>query len=238
MKKEAFPILLPTRNKAISEMGILPMKGLTMSKTWIKEFGYDPQHLYICTNEEIKEGEYMYDPVNKCVERCNEVNYIEKYGWLKIIATTDSSLSRLCSQCREFGSCQRKEGPCVNTSPIPASIPQSFIQKYIEQYNKGEKIEKVMVEYETKLTSQNGQLSITTDFKEKIPTGLGRELNKHSFSGEYTPKLNGNEIIIYEEEKKLYTLDEVEELIVNFTSHTREDVRNYILTNELPKTSL
>src|SRR5690606_13273419 len=51
---------------------------------------YQPQHLYIISNEEIKDGDWFYSPkVNKILR--NLFNKFEQ-GDKKIIATTDSSL--------------------------------------------------------------------------------------------------------------------------------------------------
>ena len=54
----------------------------------------------------------------------------------KIIATTDSSLRTMIPDMSGF--------PSYLVIP---SIPQSFIDKYVNEYNKGNKIEDAMVEY-------------------------------------------------------------------------------------------
>jgi hypothetical protein len=65
-------------------------------------------------------------------------------GYREILATTDSSL-----KLYESETIAKSAGFSLNTDDICIpSIPQSFIDKYVSEYNKGNKIEEVMVEYE------------------------------------------------------------------------------------------
>jgi hypothetical protein len=114
------------------------------------------QHLYIVSNEEIKEGDwFIYDgkiynefkssltpnvtinirlyPNLDLSEQFREV-YLSDCK--KIIATTDPIL---CKQDDEYNA----------TKNLP-QLQQSFIDKYISEYNKGNVITDVMVEYEDK----------------------------------------------------------------------------------------
>lgn len=87
-------------------------------------------NLYILSDDEIKDGDWIYHPLDvKPIHFYQTVDLIDpsSYGYKKIIATTDSSLSQV----------SRAE------IPQPSS---AFIQKYIDAYNSGEPIEKVMVE--------------------------------------------------------------------------------------------
>ena len=87
----------------------------------------NPQHLYIISDDEIKENNtHFYNPHSGQLHISgNHTDYIaiNKNGCKKIIATTDVSLGL----------------------PQPS---QQFIQKFIEEYNKGNVITEVMVEYE------------------------------------------------------------------------------------------
>ena len=84
------------------------------------------QHLYIISDDEIKENNtHFYNPHSGQLHISgNHTDYIaiNKNGCKKIIATTDVSLGL----------------------PQPS---QQFIQKYIEEYNKGNIITNVLVEY-------------------------------------------------------------------------------------------
>jgi hypothetical protein len=84
------------------------------------------KHLYITSDEEIKENDWVYDTwahmnIIWQVRPGDIGNHLLKC--YKIIASTDSSLKQL---------------------PI---IPQSFIDKYISEYNKRNVITEIIVEY-------------------------------------------------------------------------------------------
>lgn len=160
--KRAKVVMLPTNEKAIFDFNqiIKHDKGklhIAIAKSK-KENPFDQrwtgQHLYIISDDEIKEGDWIYNNINKSIEqviKVSNLHYIknlttktEKSGGSlpytngkKIIATTDSSL--------QFA---------IDKSPYPMEIhclpqpSQQFIQKYIEEYNKGNIIVDVLVEYE------------------------------------------------------------------------------------------
>ena len=87
---------------------------------------FEAQHLYIISDDEIKENNtHFYNPHSGQLHISgNHTDYIaiNKNGCKKIIATTDVSLGL----------------------PQPS---QQFIQKYVDEYNKGNIITNVLVEY-------------------------------------------------------------------------------------------
>ena len=89
------------------------------------------QHLYIISDDEIKEGDWFIDLKDNTIWQNKAKENMRKSIFpecKKIISTTDSSLSQTSR----------------------AEIPQpsdSFIKKYIEEYNKGNIITDVLVEY-------------------------------------------------------------------------------------------
>lgn len=94
------------------------------------KINFDSKHLYITSDKEIEKGDwyitnYVNEPNeverNKIIKSKNNKKLHYKYS--KIIATTDISLN------------------------IPL-IPQSFIEKYIKEYNKSNIITEVNVEYQ------------------------------------------------------------------------------------------
>lgn len=125
----------------------------------------DNRHLYIISDDEIKEGDWCLIDGNKIGKRTNKQTYPDCtdgeshlcYYYIingeersyhvshckKIITTTDTSLKPSCT-CTESAAiyCGSK---CQISLPQPS---QQFIEKYIEEYNKGKKITDVMVEYE------------------------------------------------------------------------------------------
>lgn len=105
-------------------------------------------HLYVISNDEkLESGDWFI--VNDIVHKCIGVNKVsediesnnglcyDKTKCKKIIAPTDSSLTKVVIN-GDFP---------VDGIPLPKPS-QSFIEKYIECYNKGEIIDDVMVEYE------------------------------------------------------------------------------------------
>ena len=151
MFKKTKVVMLPTNEKAT-----MALNGNKLSlKT--KALQEESQHLYFLSDEEIEDGEYGF-----CMNLFNQGNQpyqiifkmdseqrqamIELGGQknanvFKIIATTDTSL-RLTEIVKEDDSI---EFPYITSLPQPS---QSFIEKFVEEYNKGNVITEVMVEYE------------------------------------------------------------------------------------------
>ena len=115
------------------------------------------QHLYILSDDEIKEGDWCYvkedSPYPPTIEKVVSIkdnfiisnlgsSYINDSK--KIIATTDKSL-KIPRKDTHLNAVWKLDGALL---PQPS---QSFIEKYIEEYNKGNQIEEVMVEYEEDL---------------------------------------------------------------------------------------
>ena len=89
-----------------------------------------PQHLYFLSDEETRsEICWHYNHILKTIS--NEVST----GYKKIIATTDSNLN--------LDKRYKDGGEIVYLLPRPSN---SFIDKFVSEWNKGNKIEKVLVE--------------------------------------------------------------------------------------------
>ena len=144
MKKSAQVVMLPTNEKAniwLDNFGT----GLYNCPTGATGVIY--QHLYILSDEKIKEGDWFVGfadgSIKPFVKQADE-STVEINNWQlnkkghssnkKIIATTDNTV--------KFP----ERFPSFVTLP---QIPQSFIEKYVEEYNKGNVIADVMVEYES-----------------------------------------------------------------------------------------
>lgn len=98
-------------------------------------------HLYITSDEKLEEGDWCITPDNHpCI-----FGYDFRAMWSKkqilsckkIIASTDSSIKIVIPRHNDFDS--------IYNFP---KIPQTFIDYFISEYNKGNKIEKTQVEYE------------------------------------------------------------------------------------------
>lgn len=142
-------------------------------------------HLYIISSEEIKEGDwYMYCHFGEWIisnsreTLKNETNTLENLNkddyFKKIIATTDKSLT--------------KGMYCVSTGKYQESLPQpsqSFIEKFVDEYNKGNIITEVMVEYEepyknlvgSMVGSNIGHFILTEENKYRIKINPNNTIN-------------------------------------------------------------
>ena len=165
-------VMLPTNEKAND--WVTPKrfnKGVALSKSierlqnieyWEYDIDkcYTPQHLYILSDEEIKEGDWFieFDLKGTRSSYCNkpflcDIGNTENFiltkdngnfpfpeNCKKIIATNDKSLSN-----QVF----RKDGtPTSNYDFVLPQLSNSFIEKYVEEYNKGNLITEVIVEYQ------------------------------------------------------------------------------------------
>ena len=129
------------------------------------------QHLYIISDDEIKENNtHFYNPHSGQLHISgNHTDYIaiNKNGCKKIIATTDVSLGL----------------------PQPS---QQFIEKYIEEYNKGNVITDVLVEYDEiypKHFTYNPSENIITRLKVDKGNIITIKKVKDSYSREEVVKL-------------------------------------------------
>jgi hypothetical protein len=137
----------------------------------------DFQHLYFLSDDEIKEGDWFlyYNKYNQIegiarfIKEEGENNtLVEKYSKItgfskcyigilgckkhKIIATTDTSLGNYIwkqtnKKSKPYNVQQNIEATKKVFIPLPQPS-QQFIEKYIEEYNKGNIITDVLVEYE------------------------------------------------------------------------------------------
>lgn len=121
-------------------------------------YDFEPQHLYILSDDEIKEGDWFitFCSDGSASDICNATkltdkgmydqmtdNYytaLKESGHKKIIATTDEILG------------------WHETAKYHIDFPQpsqEFIQHYVEEYNKGNVITEIMVKYEVKAYADN-----------------------------------------------------------------------------------
>jgi len=141
--KRAQVVMIPTENETNI---FLSEDKLNISSTFKKviNIGFG-QHLYIISDDEIKENDWCYDQRPNEEGELTDIIYqvkdikteMRSSSEKKIIATTDTSL-------KIFGG---KGDICDLFYPLPQPS-QQFIEKYIESYNKGEVITDVLVEYE------------------------------------------------------------------------------------------
>lgn len=100
------------------------------------------QHLYFLSDETIKEGDFFIDTITNALlqhKAGNELRVNDK----KVIATTDSSLK---SDIPKLGRGEHSDFAHYPSLPQPS---QAFMDVFVREYNKGNIITEVMVEYET-----------------------------------------------------------------------------------------
>lgn len=140
-------VMLPTNEKAkIGQLAILDNRLITIMSEF--QVFAKPQHLYITSDEEIEDGDwYLWYDGNKYSLRkyvnCKNLPGNTSDSGFKIIATTDTSLE------------------------LPL-ISQQFIEKYIEEYNKGNVIKEVLVEYEGYVQSTTWEYDEPEGYRVKI----------------------------------------------------------------------
>jgi hypothetical protein len=139
MLKKCKVVMLPTNEKAqiIKQLDAKQHLILTPIYEWKLTHNWEYQHLYFLSDEEIKVGDWCYGLLNG---NSQIFQYKDEYGVLltarKIIATTDNLY--ITQQNRHLGQ-----------AIIKLSEPsQGFIEKFVKQYNKGNIITEVMVEYD------------------------------------------------------------------------------------------
>lgn len=143
-------------NSKKSNIGIHDGLGLVTAKSqgwnYITSYGYiKAQYLYFLSTDKICEGDWYYEQENNRILQCkSNIQSDCVTNWedcSKIIASTDTFLNL----------------------PKPSD---SFLQVYIDTYNKGEKIEECLIEYEEFIEPvQDGDWNKYTDYKLKITKG-------------------------------------------------------------------
>lgn len=177
-EKKCKVLLLPTNEKA-SSLSVLNSGKLNYGAEAMSSINTKLQHLYFLSDEEIKEGDWVYclkegfEPVLK--QKVNPIGVNNDKMFKKIIATTDKSLiinsiygvdSFDTSIFSGSGKSEIVKLPQMFNLPQPS---QSFIEKFVEEYNKGNVITEVMVEYE-KYIGKNyvGEFTTEKDFDYKL----------------------------------------------------------------------
>ena len=148
VKRKAKIILLPTNEKAdLQKFG----RSLRYKFNHVNSMVGEYQHLYITTDDEIKEGDWMINTNEDTLIRYNSVNEGDgtwREFWRKVIATTDSSLSPKIHK----GEVVDRSYPKEFRDAILPQPSQNFIQKFVEAYSVGNPITDVLVEYEKGLS--------------------------------------------------------------------------------------
>lgn len=195
--------MLPTNEKAI--LGLYPNSNeLTITHDKLASIP-KYQHLYILSDEEIKDGDWFiwlkYNTIHKATKPDDNKEC------KKIIATTDSSLLI----------------PFDDVTIGLPQIPKSFIETFVNEYNKGNIITEVMIEYE-KHTPAFSHIGKTPSKQEKL---RGCYNNGEQIVGIWTEeslKTNPENTINIKPIKDSWSREEVIELIQRFNKESAGNV--------------
>lgn len=172
--------------------------------TW-KDVDY--KHLFIISDDEIKEGDWVIGKNNEIISaNQNPKDALSFFPCKKIIVTTDSSLTNGMTE----GNVYYKSLP---------QLPESFIQAYIKAYNEGKPITEIDLEMDTQ------------NFLDKKSNGLFME--EELINGIKTRP--DNTVIVHQ--SKTYTKAEVKTLLYQFSTKVFsedfkiEDVNKWIEEN-------
>lgn len=138
--KKSKLVMLPTNQKALNLTQIVMFNNKLYS-CYSSNYPYDEavfQHLYILSDEEIKEGNWFVNLTSQRIYQNDMgLNLSNNYpNEQKIIATTDKSLIFKKDIIGGF-----------ETNIAFPQPSQSFIEKFVEEYNKCNIITEVMIEY-------------------------------------------------------------------------------------------
>lgn len=223
MKKEHNVVMLPTQKTIITPFGnnFITMLSLGIGK-YIKDLTFqkymdgmqvpNPQHLYFTANEEPKVGDWAIDGNDELlfIAEIKVASNIVRNGsgitsvlagCKKVVATTDPELwyERKAYRGSEY----------IHTeNALLPKIGLDFVEAYIREYNAGKPITKVMLEYgETRNELDNPHRYVPVEFLKLRENGT---------------------VIISEVKEKLYTRDQVQQIIEQALQYGSEgDIMNF-----------
>ena len=221
MDKRAKVVMLPTNKKAGLVINpsteIIQYIDFNKDAKYYTDASFICNHLYITSDDEIKEDDWVYHKsgyISKVLGfNLDAIKLEDAQRWTKdckkVIATTDSSLSSTCNcghiKTVNTGLCMG----CAKFSIIPliSQPSQSFIQKYVEEYNKGNQIVDVLVEYDENIIATQ---------TEPILQHQGSKPKIVPHKVEHKLKVSKDNTITIRKIKDSWSRDEVVELIYNF----------------------
>lgn len=214
-RKKCNVVMLPTNeadNAIIQHYGTLEYHGNKyFTQEYLKTQKKTSSHLYIISDDEIKEDDWFYDILNNSVHQFTkklDKDFKPQFNWYKVIATTDKSLSLRCKTivCKHgsmmsiFHPCRKK---CQNIKSLPQPS-QSFIKKYCKLGG----IVEVLVEYESYHGIKTSIAEINTISGDGSKNWKGIGDNR-----DYKLKTDShNTITIKPVKEKMYSLTEVKAL--------------------------
>ena len=180
-------VILPTKEKSdvsIDSFGKMFHKN---KNSFIEFNDCTNQHIYILSNEKIKEGDcyltFAGGDLSKCIDK--EPRFCESGNWnfeycRKIIATTDINLLKVKIGNLHTGKAFEYEPMYAATGIL--ELPLSFIELYIERYNVNNQITEAFVEYDDEPTFDGNADKYATIHINKASGKIDIKPYKHSFT--------------------------------------------------------
>ena len=183
-------------------------------------------NLYITSNEEIKEGDWYYSETFKSVDKAIALPLAIKDS-KKIIATTDETLHLTFNNGK------------TDLKFVLPKPSDSFISKYIEEYNKGNIISDVLVEYEQCKVCQGTKRHIVSMFGEVDCNYCQKNEGYEKLYIEPRLKVDSNNTITIKKVKDSYSREEVinllykynDGIIDRYSQLTNKDLNKWIKEN-------
>ena len=210
LKKKCQIVLLPT-NEKVNIVLLVEVNQLIYNVDVMRNgvSKTSNQHLYITSDKEIKEGDWYIDDTNTVRQSVtSDKDYWSvRQDYKKIIAATDTSLISINEQYFDVNKSRKSAVLEQKTLPQPS---QEFIQRYIKEYNKGNVISDVEVEYEVDKYDIRNQYKHTPSGKyhddEPIPPSPDRLFSNPSY---FIPKVNSDNTINIKLIKDSWSREEV-----------------------------
>jgi len=171
MLKKIQVVMLPTNEKANQGVFVRWNEKLSINNKK-QDSNILTHHLYFLSDEEIKEGDWFYwggttPQIQKAVYGSKPTDIVKK-----IIATTDSSLTidKWAQTNKKFKPYNIQQN-IETTKLIKKQLPQpsqSFLEVFVTEYNKGNQIKEVLIEYQVCTCAPEEVLCYCTTPKLKI----------------------------------------------------------------------
>jgi len=209
MFKKAQVMLLPIEKAVIGDIYLTSSKTLAKCDYGTLHLAYNNvQHLYIINDDKIENGDWYYHPV---IKGNSIVQYFEEKHF-----SNDSSISLANLKAKKIISTTNSlkigaSGINLKQSIYLPQPSQQFIEKYIEEYNKGNIITDVLVEYEE-----------ITDIEVRYKHPFG-DIAKEIGTGNYKLKIDSKNNITIRKQKDSFSREEVENLLHSLYSFCTTD---------------
>jgi len=143
--KECQVVMLPHSNIDTQITMYLPEKELSTNLDRLQH--HTNQHLYILSDEELKNGDWGINPITLNLSQHDNQHNNLNCGWKKVVTTTDSKLNfKICKRHETLTTNVNYNCTCTGDMRNLPRPSNEFIEAYVKAQGKG--FEKILVEYE------------------------------------------------------------------------------------------